>query len=58
VCVRVQVGKHPNADSLYLEEIDVGEAQPRQVWVWVWVRVCVGVGGWVGVGVGVDEEHS
>ena len=28
----LQVGKHPNADALYLEEIDVGDAQgPRQV---------------------------
>lgn len=26
-----QVDKHPNADSLYLEEIDVGEDKPRQV---------------------------
>ena len=23
--------KHPDADSLYVEEIDVGEAQPRTV---------------------------
>ena len=27
----VTVGMHPNADSLYLEQIDVGEAEPRQV---------------------------
>jgi len=27
----MQVGKHPNADALYLEEIDVGEDKPRQV---------------------------
>ncbi|KAG2440027.1 hypothetical protein HXX76_004144 [Chlamydomonas incerta] len=27
----VKVGPHPNADSLYLEEIDVGEDKPRQV---------------------------
>ena len=27
----VKVDRHPNADSLYLEEIDVGEGQPRQV---------------------------
>jgi len=27
----MQVGKHPNADALYLEEIDVGEEKPRQV---------------------------
>ena len=27
----VKVGKHPNADSLYLEEIDLGEEKPRQV---------------------------
>ena len=26
-----QVGKHPNADALYLEEIDLGEDKPRQV---------------------------
>lgn len=26
-----KVGPHPNADSLYLEEIDLGEGQPRQV---------------------------
>lgn len=26
-----QVDKHPNADALYLEEIDVGEDKPRQV---------------------------
>jgi tRNA-binding EMAP/Myf-like protein len=26
------VGKHPNADALYVEDIDVGEASgPRQV---------------------------
>lgn len=27
----VKVDQHPNADSLYLEEIDLGEGQPRQV---------------------------
>lgn len=27
----VKVGRHPNADSLYVEEIDVGEEKPRQV---------------------------
>jgi len=27
----VAVQQHPNADALYLEEIDVGEDQPRQV---------------------------
>lgn len=27
----VEVGVHPNADSLYLEKIDVGEAEPRQI---------------------------
>lgn len=27
----VKVGPHPNADALYLEEIDVGEEKPRQV---------------------------
>jgi len=27
----VEVGVHPNADGLYLERIDVGEAEPRQV---------------------------
>eukprot|EP00195_Chlamydomonas_chlamydogama_P011043 CAMPEP_0202890242 /NCGR_PEP_ID=MMETSP1392-20130828/727_1 /ASSEMBLY_ACC=CAM_ASM_000868 /TAXON_ID=225041 /ORGANISM="Chlamydomonas chlamydogama, Strain SAG 11-48b" /LENGTH=435 /DNA_ID=CAMNT_0049573779 /DNA_START=27 /DNA_END=1334 /DNA_ORIENTATION=+ len=27
----VKVDKHPNADALYLEEIDVGEDKPRQV---------------------------
>ncbi|GFR42084.1 hypothetical protein Agub_g2926 [Astrephomene gubernaculifera] len=27
----VKVDKHPNADALYLEEIDVGEEKPRQV---------------------------
>ena len=26
-----KVEKHPDADSLYLEKIDVGEAEPRQV---------------------------
>lgn len=25
------MGRHPNADSLYLEEIDLGEEAPRQV---------------------------
>jgi hypothetical protein len=27
----VSVQQHPNADALYLEEIDVGEEKPRQV---------------------------
>lgn len=27
----IEVGKHPDADSLYLEKIDCGEAQPRTV---------------------------
>merc|ERR1712183_766558 len=27
----VEVGDHPNADSIYLEKIDLGEAEPRQV---------------------------
>ena len=27
----VKVGPHPDADSLYVEEIDLGEGQPRQV---------------------------
>ncbi|EJD50712.1 nucleic acid-binding protein [Auricularia subglabra TFB-10046 SS5] len=27
----VHVEKHPDADSLYLEKIDIGEAEPRQV---------------------------
>lgn len=27
----VKVGRHPDADSLYVEEIDIGEEQPRQV---------------------------
>jgi len=27
----VNIGKHPNADALYLEEIDLGEDKPRQV---------------------------
>ncbi|KAG2495304.1 hypothetical protein HYH03_006576 [Edaphochlamys debaryana] len=27
----VKIDKHPNADALYLEEIDVGEEKPRQV---------------------------
>jgi aminoacyl tRNA synthase complex-interacting multifunctional protein 1 len=27
----VKIQQHPNAESLYLEEIDVGEAQPRQI---------------------------
>ncbi|XP_034400519.1 tyrosine--tRNA ligase, cytoplasmic [Cyclopterus lumpus] len=27
----ISVGKHPDADSLYLEKIDVGEAEPRTV---------------------------
>lgn len=26
----VKVDRHPNADSLYVEEIDLGEEQPRQ----------------------------
>ena len=28
----VTVGLHPDAESLYVEEIDLGEGQPRQVW--------------------------
>ena len=33
ICVGriVKVENHPNADGLYLEQIDVGEAEPRQV---------------------------
>lgn len=27
----VKAWRHPDADSLYIEEVDVGEAQPRQV---------------------------
>ena len=27
----VEVGRHPEADKLYVEKIDVGEAQPRQI---------------------------
>lgn len=27
----VKVGRHPNADALYVEEIDVGEEAPRQI---------------------------
>lgn len=27
----VKVDKHPDADALYLEEIDLGEDKPRQV---------------------------
>ena len=27
----VKVDRHPDADSLYVEEIDIGEEQPRQV---------------------------
>lgn len=42
----VSVTQHPNADALYLEEIDVGEDKPRQVCV----CVCWGTGG------GVAEE--
>lgn len=29
--LNTQVDKHPNADALYCEEIDVGEEQLRQV---------------------------
>jgi tRNA-binding EMAP/Myf-like protein len=28
----LSVKQHPDADSLYVEEIDIGEEQPRQVW--------------------------
>lgn len=27
----IKVEQHPNADSLYVEEIDLGEDKPRQV---------------------------
>ena len=27
----LKVSQHPNADSLYVEEIDLGEDKPRQV---------------------------
>lgn len=27
----IKVGRHPNADALYVEEIDVGESAPRQI---------------------------
>ena len=28
----MKVGLHPDAESLYVEEVDLGEGQPRQVW--------------------------
>jgi tRNA-binding EMAP/Myf-like protein len=28
----VAVEKHPDADSLYVEQIDIGEEKPRTVW--------------------------
>lgn len=32
LCPRLQVSKHPNADALYVEQIDLGEeGGPRQV---------------------------
>ena len=31
--------RHPDAESLYVEEIDVGEEQPRQVCVGGYVEV-------------------
>ena len=31
-----QVDRHPNAEKLYLEEIDLGEEKPRQVCEKVW----------------------
>jgi hypothetical protein len=43
----VKVDKHPNADSLYLEEIDLGEDKPRQV------REAYQLGMWL-VGAGGD----
>ena len=27
----ISVEQHPDADALYVEEIDIGEEQPRQV---------------------------
>ena len=27
----VEVGNHPSADTLYVEQIDLGEGKPRQV---------------------------
>lgn len=28
----MKIGPHLDADSLYVEEIDLGEKEPRQVW--------------------------
>lgn len=37
----LSVERHPNADSLYVEQIDLGEAQPRQVRAsWLGTRRC------------------
>ena len=37
----VKVGPHPDADSLYVEEIDLGEGQPRQVKISFTTLICI-----------------
>ena len=39
----MKVDQHPNADSLYVEEIDVGEEKPRQVGVPRQLPSCIAV---------------
>ena len=34
------VERHPNAESLYVETIDLGEDKPRQVCTGVWAERC------------------
>lgn len=35
----VEINKHPNADSLYVEKVDFGEGEPRCVYVVVFVNM-------------------
>ncbi len=37
----MKVEPHPDADSLYVEEIDLGEGQPRQVTILFANMICI-----------------
>jgi tRNA-binding EMAP/Myf-like protein len=53
----VSVQQHPNADALYLEEIDVGEEKPRQVCFLLFFCADLFICAWV-LGVRARKEVS